>query len=266
MDAYEEKRFRRLDKQWNSVRCLLIIVSSIIWSCTRTRPPDAGERVIVALSSDAPVGIDGMLDDAVWSMTTGIVLKNSDTGDAVSDAASSTIAMVCTNGRRLVIAFVCNDRDIRSRFVNRDDHLWEDDAVEVFIDTDDDMRDYVEIELSPRNVVFDSFITDTLNIDVEATSAFDLPGIRTAVHVNGTVNAFEDVDKRWTAEIAIPMEELSPFPPGGASIDFTWRVNFYRVDRGENGVVNHAWSPTYGRFHRPSRFGRLVIRGGGNEE
>ena len=73
---------------------------------------------------------------------------------------------------------------------------------------DDTAETYIEIEVSPNNVLFDSFIVDTLNIDVAATSEYDLCAIRTAVHVDGTVNDHGDVDRGWLVEIAMPFAEI----------------------------------------------------------
>lgn len=38
---------------------------------------------------------------------------------------------------------------------HRDDHLWEEEVVEVFLDLDRSGRDYAELEISPANVVCD---------------------------------------------------------------------------------------------------------------
>jgi hypothetical protein len=56
----------------------------------------------------------------------------------------------------------------------------------------------VEIEVSAANVLFDSYIVDTLNIDVPKTALFSLEGIRTAVAVSGTLNKSDDVDNHWS--------------------------------------------------------------------
>ena len=39
-----------------------------------------------------------------------------------------------------------------------------------------------------------------------------------------------------------------------------WKINYYRINRDDQGPTSCAWSPTGGRFHRPSRFGVIFFR------
>ncbi len=133
--------------------------------------------------------------------------------------------------------------------------------MEVFIDVDDIPQNYVEIEVSPANVLFDSYIVDPQNIDVESTARFDLQGIETAVMVNGTLNQRDDIDKSWTVEVAIPFNDLKS--ENGEQITFGTeiKINFYRLDMSqgmERGM--YAWSPTGASFHKPSVFGKLILK------
>ncbi|MFN5927448.1 MAG: hypothetical protein ACK45X_04985, partial [Roseiflexaceae bacterium] len=38
---------------------------------------------------------------------------------------------------------------------------------------------------------------------------FDMPGLRTGVQVQGTINNNSDIDKGWSVEIAIPWQSLA---------------------------------------------------------
>jgi hypothetical protein len=61
----------------------------------------------------------------------------------------------------------------------------------------------------------------------------------------------------WTAEAAIPFSILGIKTPAPGT---TWRANFCR-NRTASGVMeNLTWSPTYGPYHTPSRFGLLTLR------
>ena len=46
--------------------------------------------------------------------------------------------------------FAAEDPDVHSDFVNQDDHLWEQDVIEVFIDADGNRRGYIELQVNPR--------------------------------------------------------------------------------------------------------------------
>jgi hypothetical protein len=222
-------------------------------SCTKHVGP--AYKMDAARTANAII-VDGILDEAAWQAATKIELKENKTGTAVTDQKLQTTVMTCYSDSMFYIVFVCNDPDMWANFSQRDEHLWEEEAVEVFIDTDEEPKTYVEIEVSPKNILFDSYIVDPFHIDLNATPMFNLAGIQTAVSVVGTVNKRADVDSFWTVEIAIPVHELDK---AGISPGKTKRkINFYRIEEPKDGEVQHyAWSPTEARFHKPSVFGTL---------
>lgn len=216
--------------------------------------------VIKAIKTDGPVTLDGRLDEPVYQTAPKIFLKNSVTKAPVEEPGYTTFAQVFYDETTLYIAFSSDDRDIHSSFSKRDEHLWKEEAVEVFIDVDADPQNYVEIEVSPKNVLFDSYIVDPKKIDVNATSKFDLAGIRTAVSVDGTLDNRKDTDKNWSVEIAIPFAGLvKNFDPNQLE-DSTWKINFYRINEDGTPLQYMAWSPTKGSFHQPEKFGQIIFR------
>ncbi|HEX9974541.1 MAG TPA: carbohydrate-binding family 9-like protein [bacterium] len=228
--------------------------------CKKNENRIKSENLITAIYSQTLIIVDGLLNEPDWQEAQQVHLRNSDTDEQVTDTTFSTYALTCYDKNNLYIAFVCNDRDIYSSFTNRDQHLWEEEAIEIFIDVDDEPNTYVEIELSPNNVLFDSYIVDPINIDIEETSKFDLPGIKTAVSANGTVNFRVDEDKSWTAEIAISFSDIIKNFKSDILKETKWKINYYRIDRDNDGPTHYAWSPTMGRFHKPSVFGKLVFK------
>jgi len=216
------------------------------------------EYEIEAIYTSKPITIDGGLDDRVWQLTKSVVLKENRSGNNVSDSRLMTSVMTCYDDSTLYIAFICNDPDIWTSFTKRDEHLWEDEVVEVFIDVDNVMDTYVEIEVSPANVLFDSYIVDPENIDVSETSRFDLLGIRTNVRINGSLNERGDKDESWTVEIAVPFKDLSTENTLEVNTQTEIKINFFRSDENRGmKPASYAWSPTGGRFHKPSVFGKL---------
>jgi hypothetical protein len=89
--------------------------------------------------------------------------------------------------------------------------------------------------------------------------------MKAAVSVDGTLNKRDDEDKKWTAELAIPIEaakgkekEMKNVPP---KVGTEWRVNFFRMDQ-PNGRPQSGtgWSPPMvGDFHALEKFGILVF-------
>ena len=240
-------------------KSLLYLVMTIFGLFFCSKSHNSG-NFVSALISETPVTIDGKLDEPAWSVAERLYLKDSKTGKAVEDSSYSVYASVCYDETNLYIAFNCYDLDIFSSYTERDQHLWKEEAVEVFIDVDEEPNTYVEIEVSPQNVLFDSYIVDPVNIDVVETVKFDLAGIETAVAVNGTVNKLDDQDTSWSAEIRIPFIDLKDDFKFKDVQKYEWKINFYRIDRDADGSVNYAWSPTFGSFHKPSVFGTLVFK------
>src|SRR5204862_5446962 len=86
------------------------------------------------------------------------------------------------------------------------------------------------------------------------------------VRVDGTLNKREDQDKGWTAEIAIPLEDVKgmdtkstlTLPPVPGNV---WRINMYRMDVPQGKPQQASgWSPPMvGDFHALDRFGDLVF-------
>lgn len=215
---------------------------------------------IKAMKTIEPIRIDGYLNESVYETTGKVYLKNSANKKAIDDPAYTTSVQVAYDDAYLYLGFHCKDQDIHSSFSKRDQYLWKEEAVEVFIDTDNDPNNYVELEVSPKNVLFDSYIVNPQDIDVEETLKFNLKGIKTAVALSGTTDNRKDTDRFWTVEMAIPFSEIvqdfSPDQLSGSS----WKINFYRINHDASPVEYMAWSPTEGSFHRPERFGTIIFR------
>jgi hypothetical protein len=218
-------------------------------------------ELIANFTKTAPV-IDGNLDDAAWLSAARVVLKDNRSGTMVNEAQLTTKVFVCHDDDTIYIAFDCKDPDIWTTFAQRDDHLWEEEAIEVFIDIDDVPENYLEIEVSPANVLFDSYIVDPKKIDVPETSRLNLKGIRTAVQVKGTLNKRDDQDESWQVEIALPYSDLINSKTPEINSDTKVKINFYRLDKnnGKEGAA-YSWSPTESSFHKPSVFGNLILKG-----
>ena len=260
-----------LKKWYGDVRGEGIITAEAFEVCEYGRQPNEatirklfpmlGETnpAVRSVHTDEKIIIDGNLTEAVYQKAPRNILKNSVDKARIEDLNYETTTQVFHDNSHLYIAFRSGDRDIHSSFSKRDEHLWKEEAVEVFIDTDDEPNNYVEIEVSPKNVLFDSYIVDPANIDVEATRKFDLSNIQTAVSVEGSVNNRKDKDQQWTVEIAIPFSELvDNFHPEKLS-EYKWKINFYRINRDTSELQFMSWSPTEGSFHRPERFGQLTF-------
>ena len=140
----------------------------------------------------------------------------------------------------------------------RDDRLWEEEVVEIFLDPLNDSR-YVEVELNPANVV-----CDLRRLGPGETASDPIGPMDRGFDVTGMQTAVATSDNRWVGTLYLPWEGLDlPVPPApGAELPF----NVFRIKRPggpeapEAGAVFAAWSPTGSpSFHVPEAFRPLRL-------
>ncbi|MFW5434954.1 carbohydrate-binding family 9-like protein [Paenibacillus apiarius] len=158
-----------------------------------------------------------------------------------------TAARSCWSDTTLYIRFECEDDCVVSPYTKRDDPLYEADVVECFIDTAGMGRAYYEFNLSPHNVVFDSYITNNPGEPTAFHPEWDAQQLVTSV-------VYASQPKRQVIyEYAIAFSDLKATP----NTETEWRINLFRIDEDELGTREYtAWSPTGAvNFHVPERFG-----------
>ncbi len=210
--------------------------------------------VYICRRATGPIVIDGCLDEPAWASAAPVSLVLADTGAA---PRQPTQARLLWDDDYLYVAFSCKDNDIWGTTTERDQDIYNQEVVEVFIDAASCGSAYVEIEVSPLNAVLDLFML-WRDDRQRGLWDWDSAGLQTAVVVGGDPWHRGTCDRSWTVEMAIPMSdfEMAPnLPPWPGD---TWRVNLYRIDRGVDGDEYTAWSPPRRiNYHTPSRFGVL---------
>jgi hypothetical protein len=149
----------------------------------------------------------------------------------------------------------------------RDDHLWDEEVVEIFLDPAWAGKDYWELEISPTNVVCDVRMV-AAHPTVTSDLIWNHDGLKTAVRQE--TNA-DGTPKRWIATAfapwagfrTLPLPEKVALPPAPGD---AWGFNAFRIERPngparpKEGAVNRAWSPTGApSFHVPSAFRKFVF-------
>lgn len=220
--------------------------------------PPAPAKRLVAIQTTTPVKVDGKLDDEIWS-------KAASSGAFVNTMSGAKVeletqAKVAWDDKFLYVAFSSKDPDVWTTLTKRDDKLWTQEVVEVFIDANADKKDYVELQVNPRGTIFDSYLPAYRKNQNDWNSK-----LKAAVQIDGTLNKREDTDKGWTVEMAIPWADTKgrgtyemELPPKPGAV---WRVNFFRFDhpKGKPPAAS-AWSPPrVGDFHVLDKFGELVF-------
>jgi hypothetical protein len=185
-----------------------------------------------------------------WDQISPIPLTDVVTGEAVQE---ETLVKACWDSDAFYVRFECVDSYCISDYKNRNDPLFEQDVVEVFIDEDGEGKRYAEIVVSPHNIIFDAMIThdnedDPLEFAIH--SDWETKGLVTNVDASRA-------DKRIYT-LKIPFTNFERMPSDGTE----WRINFYRIDEEPSGIRHYqAWSPIgIINYHVADLFGKLQFR------
>jgi len=101
-----------------------------------------------------------------------------------------------------------------------------------YMRSDGDSHNYTEIEVNAVNTVWDLMLhyPYRVNDSKKVLWRWNINGLKTATHIDGTLNDASDIDKGWSVEMAIPMQALVEFSSGKVEEGTQWRINFSRVD------------------------------------
>jgi hypothetical protein len=219
---------------------------------------------------DGPVTIDGLLDDRGWRDVPWTADFVDIEGDVRARPRFRTRARMAWDDQFFYVAAELEEPDVWATLTQHDAVIFHDNDFEVFIDPDGDNHEYYEFEINALNTGWDLLLRKPYRDGGPAENAWEIPGLRTAVAVNGTINHPGDPDRGWTLEIAFPWSALAGLahrscPPRDGD---TWRVNFSRVEwevdvalgtyrkRPGRKEDNWVWSPQGAiDMHRPERWG-----------
>ncbi len=238
----------------NRARALTIDVAAT----EAAEAPQPAVPTLRATKLAGPLNVDGRLDEEAWQRTpaTPRFVHTMNGGAAEPNAT----AKVLWDDQSLYLAFEVQDDFLKTEFENRDDHLWEQDAVEVMIDPNGDGRGYFEMQVSPTGVVFDTRY-DTRREPQPFGHVDWNSDLRAGVQRRGTPND-DEADEGYTVEVAIPWSAFAAGEPATTkpNANDVWRVNLFVMDAREDGQRAVAWSPPrVGDFHVLDRFGRVVF-------
>jgi hypothetical protein len=189
------------------------------------------------------------------------------------------------------VGAVMEEPHVWATLTEQNSKMFEDNDFEVFIDPDGDGLNYYEFEMNALGTIWELCLPRPYAEGGVPVLGCNLPGLRRAVHVAGTLNDPGDEDEGWSVEIAFPWRGLAgyhtegPVPPQPGDI---WKVNFSRVqwrhevvdgryvripphgtalseslnpEEQEHPEDNWVWSPQGAvNMHLPERWGEVEFR------
>ena len=182
-----------------------------------------------------PIVVDGRLDEPSWRMAP----KSAPFVDIVTGEPAwfDTRVALLWDDDHLYFGFWAQETDVWGTLTGRDSKIWEENDVEVFIGGG---NAYYEFEINALNTVYEAFWI-WKDILKPGSPYYGRPGLRTAVHVDGTVNRRDRQDRGWTVELAFPWRGLADLadgrllPPRDGDV---WRIDCSRFEKiGRNREV-----------------------------
>lgn len=219
--------------------------------------------------------IDGKLDEDFWKSAT----RSTPFRDLISGATThlKTEAAVAWDDNNLYVGYWVEEPQVAATLTKRDAPIYKDNDVELFIASPDG---YYEFEINSFGTIYEVlfFWMDAyeqkgysnmpeFGRNVEGAKTFrgvgyrhprgprigfwkwDMPGLQSAVNIEGTMNKNQDTDKGWTVEIAVPWNSLKILADGRSLPPLqgdTWRMDFSRFNTKKgsaNDAGGWAWSP-----------------------
>lgn len=245
-----------------STLCLAAATNTVSEASGKSRlpcDPQAAKTVIARPTRVAPK-IDGVLEEAVWSQA----VVSERFADLVSGDRTrlDTRVRLLWDDTHLYVGYTVEEPKVRAQMTRHNDPIYYENDVELFIAGD---NAYYEFEINARNTVYEVFFIWESAYQSSGFAArpefarknlqpfngvgftthprgprlghFDwrFPGLRTAVHVDGTLNDDSDTDRGWSVEIALPWSGIRAlFPEGKRTIPprdgDLWAMDFSRFN------------------------------------
>lgn len=197
-------------------------------------------RKYIAYKTIDPITIDGKADERSWE-------KAAFSEDFI-DIEGQEIPAYQTNVKMLYdqeyLYFYAKMEEphIWGTLKQRDTVIFYNNDFEIFIDPDGDTHNYLEFEMNALNTVWDLFIVKPYREPAPIVDSWDIQGLQSAVHIEGSLNDASDTDTYWSVEVAMPWSVLTEASTHSEVPEKEfWRINFSRVNW-EHEITNGTYS------------------------
>jgi hypothetical protein len=187
-------------------------------------------KTYVATKTTTPIVIDGDDSDASWSKADWTDLFE-DIENNVKPKYATKVKMLWDETNFYILAKI-DEPHVWANLKQRDTIIFYNNDFEVFIDPDSDTFNYYELEINALNTAWDLFLSKPYREnDNVVLNDWNIPGLKSAVKIKGTLNNPNDLDEGWMLEMAIPWASYrKSYNEKNVPADQFWRVNFSRVN------------------------------------
>jgi hypothetical protein len=179
-----------------------------------------------------PLRIDGDLSKVEWQAAPWTDWFVDIEGSAKPKPRFKTRAKMLWDEQYFYVGAEMEEPHVWVILTKHDSVIFHDNDFEVFIDPDGDNHEYYEFEINALNTTWDLRLVKPYRDGGPALNEWEIPGMKHAVKVDGTLNEPSDKDHGWSVELAFPWRVLEEFAnrPAPPHEGDKWRVNFSRVE------------------------------------
>lgn len=183
----------------------------------------------VAYKSPQAINVDGVDDELSWQNAPWS--RDFIDIEGQKDPEYTTQMKMIWDEQYLYFFAKMEEPNVWGTLKQRDTVIFYNNDFEIFIDPDGDTHNYMEFEMNVLNTVWDLFLTKPYRNSGRVLDSWDISGLKTAIQVQGSLNKFDDTDKGWSVEIAMPWSVLTEAnSKNGIPVNEFWRINFSRVN------------------------------------
>ena len=219
----------------NSLTFFILVLVTIGCNSKETITIDVSEEVVtpktyVVYKTNQPIIVDGKADEEDWKNSK--FTANFIDIEGVKVPNQTTQVKMLWDSDFLYVYAKLNEKHIWGNITKRDAVIFYNNDFEVFISPSNDTHNYGEIEINALGTVWDLVLNKPYNVGGKPQNRWNVNDLKSAIHIEGTLNNPKDIDEYWSVEMAIPLSafaELKNRPKVNPKDGEQWRINFSRV-------------------------------------
>jgi hypothetical protein len=237
-------------------------------------------RSYTAMKTGQEITIDGRDVESAWSKAAWSETFVDIEGKVGQADPYKTRYKLLWDDNYMYVYVKMHETDIWAKLKEHDQVIFQDNALEIFMDPDGDAHQYMEFQINAFEAVWDLMLTKPYRNGGQSVSGWDIKGLKKSVLIDGTLNDPSDKDKSWAIELAFPLSALNLGGRKPNMANTRWRMNFSRVQHEmevKNGVYEYkkdakgrplqpayyVWTPQgLISLHYPERFGYVTFSDG----
>ena len=256
MDVAASSRSERRQRDWAGA----VLLAVLLLGAVPAQAQDVPQLTVGRLTGEDRPTIDGLVDDAVWSIVEPYSTFTQQEPTDGQPATEQTDLWVLIDQSYLYVAVVCHDSEPDRLVVSqsrRDADLTNTDSIQILLDTFNDGQNAFVFGTNPFGIEYDGQVmgegqTGGRGGGGGGSQRGQLRGFNINWDADWTVRT-RSTERGWEAEFEIPLKTLR-YTPGE---DRVWGINVMRNIRRKNEQVFLSPVPRGYTLHRVSVAGKL---------